>query len=1131
MRKIILFNILIIANLISYSQEIPVGEIGTNSTDPVDTTMVVSTIETNSTNGEQLHEVVPPSPSLSNMQEYGNYEVNYSTGKTAISIPLYTVVSGSLSLPISISCNTSGRKVEDIGSQLGVGWSLNTGAVITRTIVDKVDEYFYADPPYHNKHWLPYIDPLGKDTTNATSPFYSFTSLKYGTSRTGYSYDWINSFNIGADGNWGGLLDVMNVNNVLIQSYCENDYDIFRYSLPSGKSGSFIMKGKENGEVEAMTIPYEPVKIILPNNEIRNGGSTYDIHKIIIVDTDGTQYYFGEGTEGQIAIEENHQSDPDDPQNSWKRGNTGWFLTSVVSATKSDTIELFYEQSKERINGNNMIHYIVDVFNTTEYLNYLDDPHSVYENTWPKYIDDFYYSTKPRFYKNYIPQSIKVKNSSVVFYNTIDNASTFYCKTCDDWRNSYIDSIGVYTNTDDLVKKFVFDLSTENQYTNHKLLDQISIHDGANKEVKKYQFDYYDSTDIHMDRFNTNSRDWWGFFNNANNNQPMPPIQNIFSRGKLSLEGGSEQNPIVTAIINQRDVQFGVFSSTTSHTCDKSSNLIATRQGMLKEIHYPTGGSSEFVYELNEFNNLESGGPTVGAGLRIADIINKDAFGNTITNSYAYSAGEMRDYYQPTLNNLISEQWIHKSYPCGGSCGPTDMVYGIDYRLFTYTGDLKYAPVFHSNLVEYQNVSVEITKGNDSDGSIEYDYELPYFYGEGESSLYDNIFNGNVSPLIDYEIHSSHSFSNYLNGLTTYNPQKYTNVEHDWKEPLLSFVRIYNKSGELVAETHTQYDYYEKDDVFTNSAHRYIGLQFSATEANQETFEQWWYEDGYYLTEMGVSRNSFEIFSIGYNKFVSASIKPTTITKRENISGANAVTSLKTIEYWDDYLLPKREVVQLSNGKTQEVNYSYPSQESTQPYISMVDSNIIAPIITKKINTGSSAWEEVQTNYHQYSPNVIKPQTIVNSSNVNTLGKLKVTFDAYDTDGKITKFTGDDGLTTYILWAYNETHPVAKIVSSNSTLSLSSLQTIVDKTSFTEEDSYSDILTDVNNLKSALNTVLIDDEYQVSFYTYKPLVGMTSETGPDGRTTYYEYDDFGRLAYVRNHKGEILKKYEYNYAN
>ena len=52
----------------------------------------------------------------------------------------------------------------------------------------------------------------------------------------------------------------------------------------------------------------------------------------------------------------------------------------------------------------------------------------------------------------------------------------------------------------------------------------------------------------------------------------------------------------------------------------------------------------------------------------------------------------------------------------------------------------------------------------------------------------------------------------------------------------------------------------------------------------------------------------------------------------------------------------------------------------------------------------------------------------------------------------------------------------------------------------------------------------------VTTYTYKPLVGVETITDPNGRTITYNYDDFGRLKEIQNQDGNILKSYEYNYA-
>ncbi|MBL7864319.1 MAG: RHS repeat protein [Cyclobacteriaceae bacterium] len=47
--------------------------------------------------------------------------------------------------------------------------------------------------------------------------------------------------------------------------------------------------------------------------------------------------------------------------------------------------------------------------------------------------------------------------------------------------------------------------------------------------------------------------------------------------------------------------------------------------------------------------------------------------------------------------------------------------------------------------------------------------------------------------------------------------------------------------------------------------------------------------------------------------------------------------------------------------------------------------------------------------------------------------------------------------------------------------------------------------------------------------TYKTLVGVTSQTDANSRITYYEYDDAGRLARVRDHQRNIVKQHDYAY--
>ncbi len=59
-----------------------------------------------------------------------------------------------------------------------------------------------------------------------------------------------------------------------------------------------------------------------------------------------------------------------------------------------------------------------------------------------------------------------------------------------------------------------------------------------------------------------------------------------------------------------------------------------------------------------------------------------------------------------------------------------------------------------------------------------------------------------------------------------------------------------------------------------------------------------------------------------------------------------------------------------------------------------------------------------------------------------------------------------------------------------------------------------------NNLPSAM----------VVSYTFNPQVGMISKTDAAGIKTRFEYDSSGRLAFIRDNKGNIMKKYQYHYA-
>ncbi len=61
------------------------------------------------------------SPSAAALGKYGDIPVTYHTGIPNVSIPIYTVTAGNLSLPISVSYHASGLKVQEAASWVGAG--------------------------------------------------------------------------------------------------------------------------------------------------------------------------------------------------------------------------------------------------------------------------------------------------------------------------------------------------------------------------------------------------------------------------------------------------------------------------------------------------------------------------------------------------------------------------------------------------------------------------------------------------------------------------------------------------------------------------------------------------------------------------------------------------------------------------------------------------------------------------------------------------------------------------------------------------------------------------------------------------------------------------------------------------
>lgn len=138
-----------------------------------------------------LKNVVPPSPDASNLGKYADWPVNLYTGLPGIDVPLYTLHTKEVKVPLSLSYHSSGIRVGEIASWVGLGWTLQGGGVITRSVRGLPDDdgtsgYFivrqnYTDDnlslPIDNNLHGTYVTGSAKGEVDTEEDIYSFNAL------------------------------------------------------------------------------------------------------------------------------------------------------------------------------------------------------------------------------------------------------------------------------------------------------------------------------------------------------------------------------------------------------------------------------------------------------------------------------------------------------------------------------------------------------------------------------------------------------------------------------------------------------------------------------------------------------------------------------------------------------------------------------------------------------------------------------------------------------------------------------------------------------------------------------------------------------------------------------------------
>ena len=245
-----------------------------------------------------LENTVPPSPEPASIVKYADVPFTHSAGMAEYDIPFYTLQGRELSIPVGLHYASGGIKLDEIAGVAGLGWTLNAGGCITRTVMDMPDEYVPLSGLFHHEM------PSGQLLADLESRTETTTAHEY-------------------------LKDIL---------WHKVDVSLDRYSYSiCGLSGSFVIQ--DNGSV--FQLSGDGVKI----EYTRDGDNRIDA--FTLTGPDGTVYTFSEKEtvihdgRGQTA------TGPMNGHNNYWNAPTAWHVTSIRSRSGLETALFTYSAPVE----------------------------------------------------------------------------------------------------------------------------------------------------------------------------------------------------------------------------------------------------------------------------------------------------------------------------------------------------------------------------------------------------------------------------------------------------------------------------------------------------------------------------------------------------------------------------------------------------------------------------------------------------------------------------------------------------------------------------------------------------------------------------------------------------------------
>ena len=435
-----------------------------------------------------------------------------------------------MSVPVSITYDASGIKVQSISTSVGAGWNLNAGGMVVRQVNGYPDDIKSGD---------------GVDRDINDSDVISFNSYMNSLRHPTHNY----YLNFEAYEH-----DIQDITKFLtMKSYHDiNEADLmpdtYSFNAP-GLSGSMMIDPATGN-----AISIDDPDVTATYSAASNGS----INSWVITNRDGTIYHF-------LLAEETFQSFSNSVNEGDRTYNSSWYLTKIESPNKKDTFDFIYtnqgywDSEQFYHNGETRQNRLFDCSN----LSY--DPT---QNTFTTTSNLFDYKIKQSTLSK-----IRLNGTEIVaFSHTTNRLDLSGRKELDQIDIKYgTKMIKTYT----LNQSYFTNGSTPTDEQDYRLkLDGVTINgydDQGNAvltptdQVLTYTFEYFGNDDELPSR-DSFAIDYLGYYNGITNNTTLVP--------------------------KYTDPYGNVFTG-----ANREPNFNYKIKGLLQEVFYPTGGSTEFEFD------------------------------------------------------------------------------------------------------------------------------------------------------------------------------------------------------------------------------------------------------------------------------------------------------------------------------------------------------------------------------------------------------------------------------------------------------------------------------------------------------------------------------------------------------